>query len=403
MNVLGEIRFAGLLLISLSATALVLSACGGGSNSSAVDTSLMPVAFEVLGQPDFLSKNANRGVPTNPLGFAQPLGGIATDGEHFYVADYGNNRILGWNSIPASSSTAPDFVLGQPDFTSNQPGTSATSLALPSSVQIANGKLVVADSGNNRVLIWNTLPTSGVSPDLVIGQTSFASSVSPTPPSAASLSFPVSAAIVNGRLFVSDQNNDRVLIWNAVPASNGAPADVVLGFTAFNDVSDANTIADDTTLNAPAGLWTDGFRLLVADSGNNRVMYWSQIPSLNGAKATNVIGQADFARVTSGVSAAQFSTPYSIASDGTQIYIADSNNNRVLKFDSFPIANGTGAIQVFGQNTFTARVPNDDNQDGTADTTPSARTMSSPTGVAVFNGVLYVTDRNNHRILLFPG
>jgi hypothetical protein len=396
------IRFASVVAGAIISV-LTLPGCGGGSNSSTVDTTEMPVAFEGLGQPDFLSKNANRGTPTNPLGFAQPLGGIATDGEHFYVADYGNNRILGWNAIPSGPTVAPDFVIGQPDFTSNQAGTAATSLALPSSVQIANGRLVVADSGNNRVLIWNTLPTSNVSPDIVVGQTSFASSASPTPPSAASLSYPVSATVVNGKLFVSDQNNDRVLIWNAVPATSGASADVVLGQPDFVSTNTSLTIAGDSTLNAPAGLWSDGFRLLVADSGNNRVMYWSQIPAQNGTKATNVIGQADFARVTNGVAAQQFYTPYGVASDGTQIYIADSNNNRVLKFDSFPIANGAAAIEVYGQNTFTSRVPNDDNQDGTVDTTPSARTMSSPTGVTVFNAVLYVTDRNNHRVLLFPG
>jgi hypothetical protein len=398
MNRVGGIRFASFT------AAVLLSACGGGNNSSTVDTSEMPVAFEVIGQPDFVSKNANRGTPTNALGLAQPLGGVATDGQRFYVADFGNNRILGWNEIPSGPTVQPDFVIGQADFNGNQPGTSATQLALPSSVWIANGKLVVADSGNNRVLIWNTLPTGNVTPDLVIGQTSFASSASPTPPSAASLSYPVSAALVNGRLFVSDQNNDRVLIWNSVPTTNGAPADVVLGQPDFASSNTTNTIPGDSTLNAPAGLWTDGFRLLVADSGNNRVMYWSQIPSVNGTKATNVIGQGDFARVTNGVAASQFYTPYGVTSDGTQIYVADSYNNRVLKFDSFPIANGAAAIEVFGQNTFTARVPNDDNQDGTADTTPSARTMSSPTGVTIGpDGVLYVTDRNNHRILFFPG
>jgi len=28
-------------------------------------------------------------------------------------------------------------------------------------------------------------------------------------------------------------------------------------------------------------------------------------------------------------------------------------------------------------------------------------TMSSPTGVFIYSGVLYVSDRNNHRVLLF--
>jgi hypothetical protein len=364
----------------------------------------MPVATLVLGQNDFTSSESNEGTLTNANGFAQPLGGIATDGTHFYVADYGNNRILGWNTVPSSNGQPADFVIGQPSFTDHAPGTSNTSLAFPASVQIAGDKLVVADSGNNRVLIWNSLPTSNVPADVVVGQGDFASSASPTPPSAASLSSPVSAMIADGKLFVSDQNNDRVLIWNTVPTSNGVGADVVLGQQAFNTVDNPTTyIPSNNTLAKPAGLWTDGFRLLVADKNDNRVMFWQPIPSVNGAPATDVIGQADFVRVTGGTTASQFITPYGIVSDGTHIYVADSGNNRVLKFDSFPIANGEAAIKVFGQNTFANKQPNDDNQDGTVDQTPSARTMSSPTGVGVFGSDLYVTDLNNQRILKFPG
>jgi hypothetical protein len=91
-----------------------------------------------------------------------------------------------------------------------------------------------------------------------------------------------------------------------------------------------------------------------------------------------------------------------VTSDGTRIYIADAQNNRVMKFDSFPIADGVSAADVYGQDEWSARTPNDDDQDGTSDDTPSARTLSSPTGVTYFNGVLYVTDRSNHRVLFFP-
>jgi len=42
--------------------------------------------------------------------------------------------------------------------------------------------------------------------------------------------------IQNGKLYVADTQNNRVLIYNSIPTANGAAADVVLGapnFTTF--------------------------------------------------------------------------------------------------------------------------------------------------------------------------
>lgn len=376
---------------------IALSACGGGGHGDSTDID-MPDAFSVIGQADYISGSANRGATTTNLGIAQPLGGVATDGDHLFVADYGNNRVLGWNTIPASLDVPPDFVLGQSSFTANGAATARNRLALPAGVAISNGKLAVADAGNNRVLIWNSVPSSSVQPDVVVGQADFTGNDPGL--SASTLSFPAAVALTADRLFVADQNNNRVLIWNSVPTTSGAAADIVLGQQDFA----TNTANDEEDgLNNPAGIWTDGFRLLVGDSGNNRVMYWAQVPRTSGADATYVMGQADFSRTTAGIGSASMRTPYGVASDGTRIYVADAGNNRVLKFDAFPIASGAVALDVYGQNTFDARTPNDDDQNGTADDNPSARTLSSPTGVSYFGGVLYVSDRNNHRILFFPG
>jgi sugar lactone lactonase YvrE len=381
---------AGLLCLSLAG-------CGGDDGSSASDDTDMPVAFAIIGQPDFTGYQANRGAPTSALGLAQPQGGAATNGEKLYVADYGNNRILGWNAIPDSVDAAPDFVLGQNAFTANLPGTSTTSLALPASVTIAGDRLIVCDSGNNRVLIWNTLPAANVAADVVIGQPDFVSNEPAT--TASGLSYPVDATIAGNRLFVADQGNHRVLVWNGVPSTPATPASIVLGQP---DFVTAEAGDEEEGLENPSAIWSDGFRLLVSDSGNHRVMFWSQIPRVSYAPASFVLGQADFARSASGASSQQMFTPYGLTSDGTRIYVADSNNNRVLKFDSFPIASGQSATDVFGQDTFSRRTANDDDQDGTSDDNPSARTLSAPTGVFLFSGVLYITDRNNHRLLMFP-
>lgn len=384
------------LLLPLLLASLI-SACGGAGSSD--DDLELISATNVIGQADYVSGSANRGGSVSALSLAQPLGGIATDGTNFFVADYGNHRVLGYASVPGPTTPAL-FVLGQDSLTTNLPGTGPTQLALPASVAVIDGRLIVADAGNNRVLIWNRLPVGNTAPDVVVGQVDL---VSDDPGTAADkLSFPVAATVANNRLIVSDQNNNRVLIWNTVPTTNGVAADVVLGQPDFTSGSARD---EEDGLTTPAGLWSDGFRLLVADSGNNRVMLWTQLPRISGADASFAIGQSDFSRITAGVGQGSLRTPSGVASDGTRIWIADSGNNRVLEFDAFPISSGALAVDVYGQDrdSFTARTPNDLDQDAVTDSTPSASTLSSPTGVSVIANTLYVVDRNNHRVLAFPG
>lgn len=387
-----------LVLVCLLALGGTLAACGGDDDND--DDADLVSAFTVVGQADFINGSPNRGGSAGAATLAQPLGNIATDGTRLFVADTANNRVLGYSSVPVANGVAADIVLGQSDFTGTTGGTAQNRMALPGSVYIGEGRLVVADSGNNRVLIWNSVPTdSSDLPDVVVGQSGFTTGTSGL--SQTQLAFPTSAIIANGKLIVADQNNNRVLVWNTVPATSGAAADLVLGQLSFTTRYDDDE-ADE--MNRPASVWSDGFRLLVADSGNHRVLYWSLFPSDSGAEADYVMGQSDFSRSTAGTSSSTLRTPFGVSSDGTRVYVADSGNHRVLEFDSFPIANGSAATAVFGQeeDNFSSATANDDDQDGDVDDTPSARTLSGPTGAFVYSGVLYVTDRNNHRVLMFP-
>jgi len=91
--------------------------------------------------------------------------GLATDGTHFLVCDRFNNRILVWNTLPNSSNTAPDLVLGQPNFVSNNPGTSKNQLNWAGNASLsAQGQLAVADTENDRILLWNHFPTDNGQP-----------------------------------------------------------------------------------------------------------------------------------------------------------------------------------------------------------------------------------------------
>ncbi|HTU44542.1 MAG TPA: hypothetical protein VMF91_05745 [Bryobacteraceae bacterium] len=332
-------------------------------------------AYNVLGQPNFTSNSPDYPVPTGQT-YGTPTSsnmraaaGVASDGHILAVADTGNNRVLIWNSIPASTVDAPaDVVLGQADFTHATVYSPPTpsSLRAPQGVWIQNGKLYVADTQDSRVLIWNRIPTSNNQPaDLVLGQTSFTTANAPpltaiSPNTAANqLWNPTSVTSDGTRLFVADYGFNRVLIWNNIPASMDQPADVVVGqpgmttsvpnwTTYFCPVSgsDVNGTPCAGTLNFPSYALSDGTRLFIADQGNDRVLIFNSIPTQNGANADVVLGQPNM--TTDVISSQTISiastaidntagvdtipSPTSLAFDGTNLYVSDPFNLRVLVF-----------------------------------------------------------------------
>ena len=129
---------------------------------------------------------------------------------------------------------------------------------------VENDKVFVVDQGNNRVLIWNSLPRDAGQPaDVVIGQKDF---VSRSPnmgkgegrASQESMYFPNDVVAGKTGFFVSDTGNNRVLYWKEVPTENGQPADMVFGQANFFDNRhNRNGQANATTLNDPYGLWLE--------------------------------------------------------------------------------------------------------------------------------------------------
>ena len=87
--------------------------------------------------------------------------------------------------------------------------------------------------------------------------------------------FPYSLALNAGRLAVADTANNRVLLWRTLPSGSGTPADEVLGQDSFDGGGENRweSVRDDT-LCWPYGIALSGTTLAIADSGNNRVMLW---------------------------------------------------------------------------------------------------------------------------------
>ena len=321
-------------------------------------------------------------------GFHFPWG-VATDGKHLVVADTNDNRVLVWDTLDAKLGAPGMVVLGQPTlFTSspNHGGLDRGALRAPTGVAIEGGVVAVADTDNHRVLIWSSIPgQSGQSADVVLGDPAQAKAT------AASFTWPGHVSVAAGRLLVADTGNNRVLIWNAIPTKDGTPADVVLGQPSMT-TSGLNK-RSAWSLAEPGAVATDGTRLAVADSGNNRVLIWRSFPTANAAEADLVLGQKDFTSASStAVNGASLSGPGGVALWGGRVVVSDTGNHRLLVWSSVPTQNGAGADLVLGQQSTTASSPN---RGGDV----SGGGLSTPRGMAAAGDSLFVVDYDNSRVL----
>jgi len=383
-------------LLPCFAAALLLVACGGGGSSSsslgsAISLTNGQAASVVVGNADFA------GTPTGSAASTlySPNGSVFVSGGKLYIPDTAYNRVVVFDSIPASSGASASYAIGQTDLTSSTGGTSDTALNHPFGTVISGGKLFVSDFSNNRVAIYNSVPTALTVPgtiDVVAGQADKTSSGTACTGTGFNTVGTVTTA--GNKMVVADGGNNRVLIWNSIPTSDGTAPDLVLGQNDFTHCT-ANTgysPVSASTLSFPGGVWTDGTRLVVLDYYNNRVLVWNTFPTSNNQNADLVLGQSDFTGFLSGTSATTLNGPFGgvFVSPTGQLFVTDTGNNRVLVWNTFPTSNGQAADRVLGQPDF-----------ATATTGLSATTLNQPSGVYASGTNVFVTDTINSRVLIY--
>lgn len=297
-------------------------------------------ATNVLGQIDF-QYNAPNLIEGRELYMYNPLtnaagGGIAIDKTsnppHLYIADTFNNRILGFadarNLTPGQKA---DIVIGQPDLFGSSPNyfthdvTAPTDLSLsgPVGLQVVNGDLWVADSGNARVVRFPQ-PFAQTPPyrvNMVIGQAGAFNRI--LDPTQSTMRSPYGIAFTHdGSLLVSDAALNRVLVFKK-PANGdfsvGQPATSVIGQPNFTSFTSGNT---PNRFNSPHGIAVDGNdRMYVADTGNGRVSIFS------GTDVNNATPDPP-ARFSPGVS-----SPLGVAVNSYgEVWVTDTGNGRMLRF-----------------------------------------------------------------------
>ncbi|MFW2383328.1 MAG: NHL repeat-containing protein, partial [Acidimicrobiales bacterium] len=301
-------------------------------------------ASVILGQGDANTEGAQAAGRGPENGMRLPTGVLIHDGR-LVVADAWNHRLLVWDSVPHVSDTPPDHVIGQADPSSveeNRGGeVSHNGFYWPFGIAYVNDRFWVADTGNRRILAWDDLPEPDEPPVVLIGQDSYQmreenrGECGPN-----SFRWPHDIAGNDDVLFIADAGNHRVLGWQPPPVAD-RPADTVLAqpdFSAHGEFPYGPHSA--STMRFPYAIDVDRTgQMAVADTANNRILLWDQLPTESRVQADRVLGQPTFA--TNGenrwdvVSDDTFCWPYGIClhigSDGNRrLAVADSGNNRVM-------------------------------------------------------------------------
>ena len=391
---IGPAALSAPLGIAAAGTELLVADSGNhrvvGYSVTTIPTTAL-AATRFLGQPSGIQNGFNQSAATTAGGATRPRGSVIQGGE-LLIAEAGRHRVV-VQELPLVPGREPKRILGQPNFGLALPNAggapSASTLVGPRAVHADASRIVVADTGNNRVLVFDRTGASAAS--LVLGQASF-ESTQPNrggAPGAATLSGPEGVFVDGQRLVIADTGNHRVLVWTRFPTESGQAADLVLGQADFaGALTNRGTgMASATSLASPTAIDMTGGRLLVADTGNNRVLAFDLASLASGGGATIALGQPDLvsrAPAASSNDSVRLAGPVALASDGTNLYVGDRDANRILTFDLATLSSGAAAVTLFNAN--------------------SGLSVAAPAGLAVetlplFGSRLYIADTNNDRVL----
>ena len=331
------------------------------------------MSWPASGQTYTISTFAGGALPAGIPGTSASLGSAP----QYIAADHaGNVFFADQNSVLRLDATSGILTLvagnGTPGFSGdNGPATSAQ-LANPQGLAVDSaGNLYIADTNNQCIRkVANGVITT------VAGNGTPGYTGDNNPATSAQLYGPTAVAVDSaGNLYIADTNNQCIRkVANGVittVAGNGARGS-----------SGDNGPATSALLSNPYGLAVDAAgNLYIADSSNNRIR------EVSGGMIATVAGNgaAGFGGDNGPATSAHLAYPQDLAVDSAgNLYIADTNNNRIRKVSNGVIATlaGTATYGFSGDN-------------GLA----TSAQLNNPYGVAVDPaGNLYIADTFNNRV-----
>ena len=295
--------------------------------------------------------------------------GMTTDGTNLYVADTGNDTIR----QVVIGTAAVTTLAGQAGGSSGSADGTATAASFyqPVGITTDGNNLYVVDSRNctiRKIVIATGAVTTLAGQTGVWGATDGAGS-------AASFGYPQGITADGSDLYVADTYNDTI---RKIVIATGAVT-TLAGQAGVRGSADGTGSA--ASFYQPYGITTDGTNLYVTDSYNDTIR---KIVIATGA-VTTLAGQVGVHGSADGIgTAASFYQPYGITTDGTNLYVADRNNNTIRT-----IVIATGAVTTLAGQAGVS---------GSTDGSGSAARFMAPGDITCDGTNLYVADTVNDTI-----
>lgn len=317
--------------------------------------------------------------------------GITTDGNNLYVTDYGNHAIRRINIATQTVTT----IAGVPgDAGSNTSDATLTGVPgnrayfdNPSGITTDGTNLYVTDYNNHtirQIVIASGIVTT------IAGGVGIVGAVDAAVGTDARFYWPIDITTDRENLYVSDFGNLTIRKISLTPPY------AVTTVAGSPDKNGANppvgappVSGRDARFRSPARITTDGTNLYVADVTNNTI---SKIDGVSH-KVSTIAGTARVTGSADGIgAAASFGNVNGITSDGTNLYVTDSNNNTVRKV--VPLPDGTWSVVTIAGTASTGGNSGVGSTDGPGD----KALFKYPIGITTDGTALYVTDSNNYTI-----
>lgn len=320
--------------------ALILSACGGGGGGVGTSTPASGIIGLALDNPASPAK--------------------------LYVANADNQTIQAVN-LTTNAVTTLAGLAGNAG-TTNGTGNAARFYE-PFAVTMLGGDLYIADTDNYGI---RKVTTGGVV-TTVAGNLGTSGSVDGAG-TAATFSVIKGLTGAGNYLYVLDTYNQTVRKIDI--STTPATVTTIAGYAGTVGSTD-NASGSAARFNYPFGIAIDsGSNLYITDTGNQTIRAIS-----SAGAVTTLAGTVGTSGATNGTgTAATFNDPAGIATDGTNLFVADSSNHVIRK-----VVISSGAVTTFAGTVGTA---------GSTDGTGTAAKFNTPTGLTIDNaGNLYVSDQ----------
>ncbi|PKL07344.1 MAG: hypothetical protein CVV53_00110 [Spirochaetae bacterium HGW-Spirochaetae-9] len=254
---------------------------------------------------------------------------ITTDGKYLYVADMGSNNIRRVEIATQIVTTFAGDVAGAAGVRNDGGIGNLTRFNSPRGITTDGTYLYVADYANHairRITISSRLVESYAG---TLGATAGATEAAAG--SAALFNGPSGITTDGVNLYVADTTNNKIRKIVIGATDDTRAVSTIAGLTgAVGTAGWLDGAGAGALFSGPQGIATDGTNLYIADTGNNRIR---QVKIADGATSTlagsGATGSLD---AETGINAT-FYGPSGITTDGAYLYIADSTNHKIRRVE----------------------------------------------------------------------